>query len=252
MAALNTPQRPEQFARVAGSPGEAPRVAGLLRILWPFILIVFAAGYLTRAAIPAPDLTATWIGAGYLFLAGLLAWLVTAGRERLDNFLKGARGEETVARTLSFLPATFRVYHGLAMQRPSIRSSSADYDHVVIGPTGIFMIETKNWSGRIRVEDGEILYDGERPDRPPLEQVKEAAAILRKELQEQVHRNLDVQPVLCFASGQLTDGRAGAAGVIICTGHTLIDALHEKTESPLPKEALDQIALYLDARIGLS
>lgn len=252
MAALKSPQRPEHFARVTGSPGEAPRVAGLLRILWPFILIVFAAGYLTRAAIPTPTWTASWIGAGYLFLAGLLAWLVTAGRERLDNFLKGARGEESVARTLSFLPATFHVYHGLSMQRSSLRSSNADYDHVVIGPTGIFMIETKNWSGRIQVENGEILYDQERPDRPPLEQVKGAAAMLRKELQENVHRNLDVQPVLCFASGRLATGQVGAAGVVICTGHTLIDALHEKPESPLPKEFVDQIAIYLDQRMGLS
>lgn len=236
---------PDQFARVAGSPGETPRIAGLMRVLWPFLFLAFAAGYLVRAAWPFPPMGTTAIGAGFLALAGVLAWSVTLGRHRLESFLKGARGEEWVARALSFLPATFRVYHGIASSESRF---GGDYDHVVVGPTGIFLIETKSWNGRITMRDGRVLYDGKEPDRPPLDQVKEATGILRKELREQVHRNLEVQPVLCFAQGHVPEGRTGASGVLICTADTLGEVLQEPPDTPVPQVIQKQACYYLDQR----
>lgn len=241
---------PEQFARVAGSPGEAPRIAGLMWVLWPFFFLALAAGYLIRAAWPFPTLGNTEIGAGFLALAGVLAWSVTLGRQRLESFLKGARGEESVARALSFLPAAYRVFHGL----PSAdrRLGGSDYDHVVVGPTGIFLIETKSWNGRISVRDGRVLYDGKEPDRAPLEQVKAAAGALRKELREQAHQDLDVHPILCFAQGYVQDGRIGASGVLICTAHTLCDVLQEQTYASLPRALQEQTAYHLAQRAGVT
>lgn len=236
-----------QYARVTGSPGEAPRVAGLLRIIWPFILLIFAWGYLFRAAWPTPDLNTTMIGGAFLALAGVLAWSVTIGRRRLDSFLKGAKGEEWVARTLSFLPTGFHVYHGITAPS-SLFGQAADYDHVVVGPTGVFLVETKNWTGRIDVRDGRILYNGEEPDRPPLDQVKNAAAELRGELRDAVYPQLEVQPVLCFAEGAVPSGCTGAAGVMICSSYTLNDLLQEKPDVPLPKDVQDAIVYYLDQR----
>ncbi len=239
---------PEQFARVAGSPGETPRLAGLIRVLWPFFLLLFAAGYLVRAAWPVPALGATGIGAGFLALAGVMAWSVTFGRHRLESFLKGARGEEWVARALSFLPASCRVYHGLTSASGRL---GADYDHVVVGPTGIFLIETKSWNGRITVRDGRVWYDGKEPDRPPLEQVKGAAAELRRELSEAGAEDAEVHPILCFAQGQVPDGRIGAAGVIICTADLLCEVLQEQSDTPPTRAAQEQAIFYLDRRSGV-
>lgn len=241
-------KRPDEFARVAGSPGEAPKIAGLLRIIWPFLLVLFLAGYLTRAAWPVPPLSATLIGAGFLALAGLLAALMTLGRDRLQSFLKGAQGEEWVARILSFLPASYDVYHGVPTKEGSIQSAS-DYDHIVIGPTGIFLIETKHWEGRIQVQDNRILCDGQEPTRPPIDQVKEAASGLRQDLRTAIHHGLDLQPVLCFVDGHLQDGYTGAAGVLICTSHTLTDIITEESEAPLPRDVQVRIREYLDERV---
>ena len=241
-------KRPDQFARVAGSPGEVPKIAGLFRIVWPFLLVLFLAGYLTRAAWPAPPLSATLIGAGFLALAGMLAALMTLGRDRLQSFLKGAQGEEWVARILAFLPATFDVYHGVPEKSGSIRSAS-DYDHIVIGPTGIFLVETKHWEGRIQVQDNRILCNGQEPTRPPIDQVKLAASHLRQDLRDAIHHGLDVQPVLCFVDGHLQDGRTGSAGVLICTSHTLPDVLTEQPDAPLPRDVQIRIRDYLDARV---
>ena len=66
----------------------------------------------------------------------------------------GAQGEEHVARQLSKLPDEYTVIHNynLAFPRPLYdrrnddRIYSVQIDHLVIGPTGLYLIETKHWS----------------------------------------------------------------------------------------------------------
>ena len=86
-----------RFARVYGSPGEAPRVLGLLRAFWPLLLICFAAGYLVRAWFPFPALSVSQVGILFFLVAVTAAILLAWGDRRLGNFLKGAKGEEWVA-----------------------------------------------------------------------------------------------------------------------------------------------------------
>jgi len=56
----------------------------------------------------------------------------------------GAEGEETVARHLSLLGDSYRVIHDVVL--PNMRGN---IDHIVLGPNGVFVIETKNNNGFI-------------------------------------------------------------------------------------------------------
>lgn len=237
---------PGQYARVAGSPGETPRMIGLLRVLWPVFLIFAACGYLIRAAWPAPVLHPTAVGLLFLLLAGLSACALMWSGSRLHDFLKGARGEESVARVLAFLPAGYRIYHGIHPRRHGWLADSRDYDHVVVGPSGIFVVETKNWSGWITIRDGRILYNGEEPDRPPLDQVRRAAADLQQRLKEESDLDVDVQPILCFASGALEGGYTGLSGVIICGLHDLLRVLQDSVDAPVPRHVSEGVSKKLD------
>lgn len=66
----------------------------------------------------------------------------------------GAMGEEAVIHELRSLPDSFRVYNDITFRLPSYvywkkgreYVGSAQLDHLVVGPTGIFIIETKFWS----------------------------------------------------------------------------------------------------------
>ena len=79
----------------------------------------------------------------------------TYEKERL-NFLKGATGEFMVARKIDDLPDEFCVIHDLA-------TPFGNLDHVVIGPTGVFVLETKNWRGVIASDGlGGILHNGRK------------------------------------------------------------------------------------------
>lgn len=65
----------------------------------------------------------------------------------------GAVGEEAVIGVLSKLPDSYHVFNDITIAFPRTIFSntlkeyvrSAQIDHLVVGPSGIFIIETKNW-----------------------------------------------------------------------------------------------------------
>ncbi len=61
--------------------------------------------------------------------------------------IKGAIGERAVNRELEKLGPLFKVYHDLYV--PNEKGGTAQVDHVVTSPTGIFVIETKHYDGWI-------------------------------------------------------------------------------------------------------
>lgn len=59
-----------------------------------------------------------------------------------------------MARTLGKLPDEFRVVNDVA-------TPTGNLDHVVIGPTGVFVIETKSWRGIVGADGkGELTLNG--------------------------------------------------------------------------------------------
>lgn len=80
-------------------------------------------------------------------------------RQPTEAWARGAEGEERTARLLERLPKSFSVRHDLSMP-----GSRANIDHVVVGPTGVFTIETKNYRGGVRIAGGRLIVGGRRRD----------------------------------------------------------------------------------------
>lgn len=84
--------------------------------------------------------------------------------EKHKSLFYGAEGEERVERELSRLPDTYTVINDyrLKFSQPIYdrnnddRIYSIQIDHVVVGPTGLFLVETKNWS-RESVENTDLF-----------------------------------------------------------------------------------------------
>jgi hypothetical protein len=75
---------------------------------------------------------------------------------RAEMFEKGAEGEAATAAVLAALPPGWTAIQDARW--PSRRL--ANIDHVLVGPGGIFVIDSKNWSGRITVEQGRLKQNG--------------------------------------------------------------------------------------------
>lgn len=74
--------------------------------------------------------------------------------DKLSTLIYGALGEVKVEQTLQALPDSYYLINDyfLSFSPPIYNRQEQDYiksvqiDHVLVGPTGLFLIETKNWS----------------------------------------------------------------------------------------------------------
>jgi hypothetical protein len=73
------------------------------------------------------------------------------------NWRRGAEGEERVAAYLASLGERWAVIHDL-----TIGSKGANLDHLVIGPAGVFVLNTKNLTGKLTVYEHAILQNGHK------------------------------------------------------------------------------------------
>ncbi len=74
------------------------------------------------------------------------------------NWRKGAEGEERVAAVLTAaLDDRWAVVHDL-----TVGTKGANLDHVLIGPAGVFVLNTKNLTGRLKVDGDGIFQNGHR------------------------------------------------------------------------------------------
>ncbi|WP_323101678.1 nuclease-related domain-containing protein [Intrasporangium sp. YIM S08009] len=112
--------------------------------------------------------------------------------EQARRWDTGATGERLVAAELGRLSYPWCCLHDLLL-RPG--SSRVNLDHVVIGPAGIFLIDTKNWSGGVSEYDGTLWQHtgSSRSQRASVEQVGRAAGEMERTL------GTPVVPVIALA-----------------------------------------------------
>jgi hypothetical protein len=149
---------------------------------------------------------------------GLIAALEDAPAHELAWAL-GAEGEEVVAGILDAAAELrgFGVLHDL-----SIPGSRANIDHVVVGAAGVTVIDTKAWSGAVRVSDRGVRIGGWNK-RADLEAIVGQVELVADTLRESGF-DVPVRGVLCLANrnaGAPLVGRE-ASGVTIGTPEAVV------------------------------
>jgi len=122
-----------------------------------------------------------------------------------------ADGERATAAALRRLPPTFTIVHGLLTM-----PGGPTVDHLVIGPTGVWVVGTRNWAVVAEVERGE-LRSGRFSQGRDLDTVVEQAALVRDRLQ------LDANPMLCFVNGLQPRPAMMVGRVRLMTLDTIVD-----------------------------
>lgn len=210
------------LANIYGSPGTRVRFTGLLKLFFPFILIIFLLGLLIGSIMGEIMLPKMY--AIIILVLVVFGWLMyDVAAKSFSAFLKGARGEEIVARELSMLSNEWSVFHGIPTNGVSGTMGGADFDHIVVGPVGIIIIETKNWTGKLSIEGGLISINGSTPTRSPLAQIRKEAVQLSQILDKNVEPTTPLFMVIAFASNTVEDEIAQIDDIAICNVRKLRD-----------------------------
>ena len=98
-------------------------------------------------------------------------------RQQKQAWQAGQVGEERIAALLSQLPVGWRVIH----DRRKSPSSPANIDHIAIGPTGVHVVDAKNWTGSLTVV-GEQIRCGSWPRNQEVQSVIELRDLVASEL----------------------------------------------------------------------
>lgn len=250
------------YLRLRRGPGESLRRQIdqidnrlLQRAVLAFLAPLAASGALAWITTHLADRDQIAALTGVLVLLLVFLWLI--GRSlaaQLDgwrNRYLGYFGERVVAEALEPLKARgYLVFHDVPAGE---RRQRFNLDHVVVGPTGVFAIETKTrrqGAGAMRegVAAHEIIYDGERlsypwgEDRHGLDSAQQRAAWLENWLNKELEIPIAVEPVLTFPGWTVVTRNEGPITVVSPArlGETILQA-PPNTLGPARIEAVAQL-----------
>ena len=133
-----------------------------------------------------------------LVMVSFAAWRIWRSLPRLRAIRQGIEGEKAVGQFLERLRESgYHVFHDVV-------GPTFYVDHVLVGPAGLFTIETKTWSkpskgdARVTGDTEGLLVAGQRPDRDPVVQARAQAVWLHQQIKESTGKPFAVKPVIVF------------------------------------------------------
>jgi len=179
-----------------------------------------------------------------VMVAGYSAWQIHGALPQVRALRLAREGEKAVGQYLEHLRGSgYQVFHDIPGQGFNV-------DHVVIGPAGVFTIETKTWSKPLRGET-RIVVDGERifansvePERNPLIQARAQATWLHSLLKDSTGRSLPVRPAILFPGWFVERSSGGQSDVWVLNPKALPAFLGHEPER-LSAEEIKLAAFHL-------
>lgn len=106
-----------------------------------------------------------WAGRGVTLDDPYDPALVRSAPRDIRHVLADALAEEATARSLSTLGIAYTIWHDIATDAAG---PPPKLDHLVLGPTGLFAVQSEDWGGEVAFRRGELTGQalaGERPFR---------------------------------------------------------------------------------------
>ena len=188
-----------------------------IRRTWPvavgITLVLMVMAYLVVQAYTEPR----WGAAAAAGVALLLFVTYLERPQTIEAWRIGAEGERKTAEYLDGLAeGGFVVLHDR-----KVPGYGGNLDHIVIGPTGVWAVETKSLSGKV-VIDGNSLRIGGRRQEKIIDQVYREAVAIQVALGTQLPElAVPVTPVVCLHRGELPFFKKTVRGVRLASGRQL-------------------------------
>lgn len=180
-----------------------------------------------------------WV-AGMILLIGFVKAISEPSHVRAWGI--GAAGERITERALERLPDGYQVLHDRR-----IPGTRANIDHIVVGPGGVFVVESKRMRGKLRVRGDTVFIAGRRTAM--VEEVIREAEATRLALTTAGLVDVPMQSLLYVQEVDLPWFLSKPRGIPILMGRGLVRHI---TASPsvLSAEDVERIGAALEERLS--
>lgn len=224
--------------------------AGMLPL--PTVLGLYFASWVAGSGAPAAT-TAVSLAVFGLVAQSWLGWKLWTTLSRLRRLRLGHEAELAVGQELSELGRSgFRIFHDFPGD-----NGAFNIDHVLVGPGGVFLVETQGRSkpGRKATADTpwEVKYDGKALQFPgwtetePLLQAQRNSDWLQKWLSSAVGQAISVQPVVALPGWFVR--RVDGDGIPVLAAGQIQGYFSSRPNHPLMSaQVIQQIVHQLDQK----
>lgn len=228
----------ESFVVMAGTSAQAEferrtqQRAERSRRTWPvavgITLVLMVMVYLVVQAYTEPR----WGAAAAAGVALLLFVTYLERPQTIEAWRIGAEGERKTAEYLDGLAdGGFVVLHDR-----KVPGYGGNLDHIVIGPTGVWAVETKSLSGKVVTDGNSLRIGGRRQDKIIDQVYREAVAIQVAFGTQLPELAVPVTPVVCLHRGELPFFNKTVRGVRLASGRQLRRLIRDGNARIAPDE----------------
>lgn len=234
--------------RVAGqSVDERLRDLALSRLFVPILLASFlvALALIEWARVYFPSAPRPWLMTSFAVLGVAYAvFKIWTNVPELRKLKQGRDGERAVAEVLDRLRESgYKVFH-------DVLGDGFNIDHVVIGPTGVYTVETKTISKPVRgtatvtIDGDQIFLNGYAQERDAVSQARSQAFWLRSMLRESTGYDFAVRPVIVYP-GWFIDHHSAPRTNFWVLNPKALPAFLQNEKCVLSREAVHMAAYHL-------
>jgi Nuclease-related domain len=196
-----------------------------------------------------------WLNWRYgLTAAALIAIADTIYRSKTTSVIPAAVRVTSAQRRSRRRLAMLRPYGYVALHARAIPGTGSVIDHLVVGPGGIYALDSEYWDRRLPVRSAAtsgLLYHGPFGRRDRLEHARWEAGQASLLLREALHRPVRVRPAMAIYGPKIPWGVASLDGVDVFAGSNLRKYFRRQTRKTRknPADRLDpeQIAVLYNA-----
>lgn len=156
-----------------------------------------------------------------------------------DRFFLGRSGEKVIKQELAKLSNDYSVFADVY-----IGTNKGNIDFVVVGPSGIYIVEVKSHKGSIDFNGFDLTRNGRRFEKNIINQVHGQTFALRNYLKEKTGKDLYINSVLVFSSkyAKMRFGLKPVANIQIVQKNFLLEIFDKssKYNYPVARDLIEQ------------
>ncbi len=155
-----------------------------------------------------------WVGRGVSIADPYDPALVRSAPREIRAWLAKAIAEESTAGIVGTLGIGYTIWNNVLTGR-TLGGVPETIDHVVLGPAGLFAIQSEDWGGEVRLRKGEIVGEGVHPDEEPLRELGRGARSLARSLGVRFTSLVVVVPDAALTEPMAVVERGRLAGAVV-------------------------------------